>query len=651
MRHKHIVPLLALLFLPFLLPAQEDAPAQDAESLYELDEVTGARMEKRVVDSPVVTEIISSEEIENSSAVTLTDVLDDYGLMYSSNAMGDYIQLQGMGESRVLFLVDGRRLVGRIAGRMNGQTLPLDNVERIEIVRGPQSALYGSDGIGGVVNIITKKPPEELAFSAGVTTKTILTYDDPATDNDPSAFSSPTPLREQLVSLRLGLPLGAARNSLSFEGGRGDFYYDEGERTSILPRYWRGKLALDSAFEPSDTLASRLGTSFMYLRSDQQTSPSGSLARSDYIRAEGSADFDWTPGEEFNIDFRIYDSFYQRDRAEYSAAGDAWRDTGQYENENLLSAEGLLAWYGLEGWVLSAGLEASLNTMRKFNLSDPVKQVDREAVFLQAERYGEELYSILGGLRVERNSQFGVAAAPKLSAMYRVTKAFRVLGGAGLGYRAPSFNDLYLVKDDPPHPLVLGTPGLRPEYALNANLGFDYNEKPFFLSANFYHTELFEEIAQLNTGRVERGMIVYETGNIARSFRSGADTEGRLSFLDYGYVSGGYSYLFAWDRKAGERLRPQPEHTVKFKLGLDTGSGDKEKAVTVAAWAGGRWFSALYPGEADSRSRLVLDAYMAVSLLPHYRVYFAFDNITGTIDQFLGPATPQSVSVGLHYTM
>jgi outer membrane receptor for ferrienterochelin and colicins len=526
-------------------------------------------------------------------------------------------------------------------------------------VRGPQSALYGSDGIGGVINIITKKPPEDFAFSADMRTRALLTYDDPSTDTDPSPLSSPNLAREQLVSLRMGLPIGVSRNSLSLEGGRGSFYFDEGERTSILPRYLRGGAALDSALDFSDTLSSRLGASLMYLQSDRQTSPSGSLARSDYIRAGGSADFDWSARENLNISFRVYDHYYQRDRSEYSASDDRWRDTDQFEGENLVSAEALLAWYGTEDWILSSGLEASLNTMRKFNLTDPRRQVDREAVFVQAEYFREEQYSVLGGLRVERNSQFGFAAAPKLSAMYHITKAFRVLGGAGVGYRAPDFSDLYLVKDDPPHPLVLGSPDLRPEYAVNGSLGFDWNGKPVFLSAGFYYTELFNEIARVDTGRVERGMIVYLSENIDRAYRTGVDSEARLSFLDYGYVTAGYSYVFAWDRKTGERLRPQPEHTLKFKLGVDTaqdaggapGADADKKKVTVAAWAGGRWFSPLHPGEPGNDSRLILDAYFGVGLPPHWRVYFTFDNMLGTIDQFLGPATPQTISAGIQYSL
>jgi hypothetical protein len=154
-------------------------------------------------------------------------------------------------------------------------------------------------------------------------------------------------------------------------------------------------------------------------------------------------------------------------------------------------------------------------------------------------------------------------------------------------------------------------------------------------------------------------MIVYLSENIDRAYRTGVDSEARLSFLDYGYVTAGYSYVFAWDRKTGERLRPQPEHTLKFKLGVDTaqdaggapGADADKKKVTVAAWAGGRWFSPLHPGEPGNDSRLILDAYFGVGLPPHWRVYFTFDNMLGTIDQFLGPATPQTISAGVQYTL
>jgi outer membrane receptor for ferrienterochelin and colicins len=579
--------------------------------------------------------------------------------MYSSNVMGDYIQLQGLGESRVLYLIDGRRVTGRVAGRLNGETLPLDRVERIEIVRGPQSALYGSDGIGGVVNIITKKPGDTFSLSAGMSSSFILAYDDPGTDKHPGPFDNMDPFREQRFSASMGFPIGSARNSLSLNFGRGDFYLDEGERTSILPWYLRGQASLDTALNPTELTDLRLGGSFMFLQSDQQTNVAGSLSRSDYIRAEGFANFDLFPLPELTLNVRLYDNYYQRDRSGYAASTNTWANTGQFENENTVALEAAGTWAGFSQWLLSGGLEASWNSMSKFNLTGKVKGVDREAVFVQAERFREQTYSVLAGFRLERNSQYGFSAAPKISAMYHLPKpgggasGFRLLGSAGVGYRAPNFNDLYLVKDDPPHPLILGNPDLKPEYAVNLGGGLEYAHKRGSATINGYYTELFDEIAYLDTGRVERGMVVYDTGNISRSFRRGFDTEGRVSFLTYGYASAGYSYVFAFDRTAGVELSPQPAHTVKFRLGLDTGKagngGTEPKKTSVHIWAGARFFSSLKTIQSSSGDRLVLDAYAAVTFVPHFKVYLSADNVLGTIDQFFGPATPQSFSLGLDY--
>jgi outer membrane receptor for ferrienterochelin and colicins len=636
----------------------EDIPWEDSEVFYAGEiTVTGTRGEKRLADSPVATEIITAEEIENSSAATLSEVLDDYGLMYSSNAMGDYIQLQGLGESRVLYLVDGRREPGRVAGRLNGETLPLDNVERIEIVRGPQSSLYGSDGIGGVVNIITKKPGDRFSFSAGAGNGFTLAYDDPATSRHPGLFDHVDPLREQQLSAVLGFPLGPARNNLSVNLNRTGLYLNEDRRSSILPRSLRGQASLDSAFKLTDLAELRAGGSFMFLQSDQQTNSSGSLARSEYIRAGGFADWSLLPFRGAALALRLYDNYYQRDRSAYISALGDWDNTGQFENENFAALEGSVMYEGFSHWLLSTGLELSYNSMNKFNLTEKVSGVDREALFLQAERFKEGLYSALAGFRVERNSQYGFSFAPKISAMLHLSgkdgapSGFRLLGSAGVGYRAPNFNDLYLVKDDPPHPLVLGNPDLRPEYAASLSGGLEYARQGGFATLNGYYTELFDEIAYINTGLVERGMTVYDTGNIARSLRTGFDTEGKISFLGHAYSSAGYSFLYAYDRKAEKELHPQPAHTVKLRLGFDTGKPEKGgQSWGLHAWAGARFFSAISREEADSDPRLILDAYLALFFGSHWKVYASADNLAGVIDIFFGPSVPQTFTLGLNYT-
>jgi hypothetical protein len=164
---------------------------------------------------------------------------------------------------------------------------------------------------------------------------------------------------------------------------------------------------------------------------------------------------------------------------------------------------------------------------------------------------------------------------------------------------------------------------------------------------------LFDEIAYINTGRVDWGMVVYDTGNISRSLRAGLDTEGKVFFLTYAYASAGYSYVYAYDRTAGTELHPQPAHTVKFKLGLETGKAASPEAApkkaTFTAWAGGRVFSPVETIQSSGDSRFILDAYAAVRF-PHFKVYLSADNVLGAIDQFFGPATPQTFSLGMNYT-
>jgi outer membrane receptor for ferrienterochelin and colicins len=423
---------------------------------------------------------------------------------------------------------------------------------------------------------------------------------------------------------------------------------------------------LDTAFNPTALSELRLGGSFMFLQSDQQTTPSENVSRSEYIRAEGFASYELFPSPDLSLTLRLFDNYYRRDRSAYTTGG-GWVNTEQTEDENLVSLEAAASFAGFSQWLLSAGLEGSFNTMTKFNLTEPVGAMDREAVYLQAERFRQGRYSVLAGFRLERNSRFGLAFAPKLSAMWHIPapgggeSGFRVLGSAGAGYRAPNFNDLYLEKDDPPHPLVRGNPDLQPEYAVNGSAGLEYARAGGYARVNGYYTELFDEIAFINTHQMERGMMVYDTGNISRLYRAGVDTEGKITFLKHAYASAGYSYIYAYDRTAGTELHAQPAHTVKFRLGLDTGrpgaavsAGDRaaaSRAWGLHVWLGGRFFSALYPDDPASEARFVLDAYAAVFLGTHLKLHLAADNLTGTVDVFLGPSVPQTFSLGLTYTL
>jgi outer membrane receptor for ferrienterochelin and colicins len=390
----------------------------------------------------------------------------------------------------------------------------------------------------------------------------------------------------------------------------------------------------------------RLGGSFMAMRSDERTNAKGSFTRRDYIRAEGYLEMETSALAAAHITVRTYDNYYQRNKEDYSALTKKWGEP-DYDNENYAALEVLGTYEGLENLLLSAGMEGALNTMDKYNIrKDGLIMVDREAVFFQAEWFREDTFSLLGGIRLERNSQFGFAPAPKISAMYHLPGGFRLLGGAGLGYRAPSFTDLYVTMDDTVvsgHPTVLGNEELKPEYALGFNLGLEY-AKPGVFSAriNGYYSELWNEIAYVLQGYSGSGTEIHMNENIYRSLRTGFDTEGRLDFLKYWYVSAGYSWLFAWDRSEETELHLQPAHTVKGKAGFE------HKDSGIAFYLQSRFFSALVPDNPSYDPRFILDFYFSVMAGEHFKIHAGVDNILGEINSS-GPVTAQTFYIGLKY--
>ncbi|MDR0722858.1 MAG: TonB-dependent receptor [Treponema sp.] len=648
MRKRFFLVLVGGIFFAFFIAAQELPPPPDnASSDYDAvieDEgitVTGTRTQKRLKDSPVLTEVIGTEEIEGSNADTVVDILDDYGLVYTGNGMGDYVLMQGLGKNRVLYLINGRRVSGRIAQRLKGETLPLANVERIEIIRGPQSALYGSDALGGVINIITKKPPDKVAFSAALTNRFLLAYDDPNTSQTPDPFQDFNPIREQNLTSVISFPIGKARNSVDVEAARGGFYYNENKSASVLPEYYRGRLGFDSVLDIGNSEL-RFGGSGMLMCRDDLTTAEGALNRLDYLRLDAFVEADYWALHNLMLTFRLHDNYYQRNRDAYSAIRNKWTLGERYENDNIAALEVQGIYEMSSNLLFSGGIEGAFNSMEKYNLSRDFVWVDKEAVFFQAEYFTVDRYSAVAGLRIERNSQFGFAASPKLSGMYHL-KDFRLLAGAGMGYRAPDFSDMYLIRDDEGAALVLGNPNLKPEYSLGFNAGLEYSKSKGFFQLNLYYNELFNEIGRIFVEAQGDSEAYYDTQNISRSMRLGADTEGRLSFSQGIFVSTGYSWLFAWDRSTNMEIFPQPNHTVKLKAGLDLAK------IGVYTWLQGRYFSKFMdPSRTDSEARFILDFYFSVNLGKHVKFHFGVDNITGEMDR-IGPETAQTFSVGIKY--
>ena len=114
-------------------------------------------------DAPVQTEVISRQMLQNYSGRSLEDILSGLAPSFAFNEddMGSHMQLNGLGNNYILILIDGKRIHGDVGGENDLSLIDPRNIEKIEIVKGASSALYGSDAIAGVINIITRKHREE----------------------------------------------------------------------------------------------------------------------------------------------------------------------------------------------------------------------------------------------------------------------------------------------------------------------------------------------------------------------------------------------------------------------------------------------------------------------------------------------------------
>ncbi|MDR3115512.1 MAG: TonB-dependent receptor [Treponema sp.] len=610
--------------------------------------ITGTRTEKPLQDTPQITEIISKQEIAASGAASVHDVLAEYGLLFASNGMGDYVTMQGLGEGRILYLVNGRRIAGRIAQRLNGETLPLGNIERIEIVRGPQSALYGSEGMGGVINIITKEPADTFALEVSIKNTFSFAYDDPDTSASVDPFDDLNPFREQTALVNANFKTGPLANTLTLTGKRGSFYYNEDKSRSILPEQYQGSAGFETAFSPLSWLTMQAGGSLMGMQSEDKTSASGDRTRYRHTRADGHISAEVSPVEHTQFHIKLYDSFYQRDKDGYNAGDAAWIAGKNYENEHILSLEAQGVWSGFPQWILLGGVEATYNRMYKYNFDNqgsPQVWLDKEAVFLQAERSVAYRYAVIGGIRLERNAQFGFFPAPKISAMYYITPELRILGGAGIGYRAPSFSDLYQITDSPRY-VMYPNPDMNPEYALSFNAGAEFALPACFVQVNYFYSELFEEIhyfyrdtqtnepVAFDNGRVETNddnKPIRFRDNLSCSRRFGFDGEGRIRFARYFFVSAGERFIFAYNVSDGVVLHDVPANTITVKLGLNT---EKMRKNPLYTYVGARFITPLDDGSSQDKPQFILDYFFNLRIARYWTIHFSITNMTGEIQYY-----------------
>ena len=547
--------LIALVALPAL--------AQEPDSTLKLDAivVTGTRTEKRLSESPVLTTVVTSREVEKAGATSFLEALEDNipGIVSQPNGMGNNLRIKGLNSRYILFLVDGERLVSEGAGgNVNLDQIDVNSIKRVEIINGAASALYGSNAVGAVINIITREPEDK--FRAGCDIK----------------YQSYNTLNARIFAEsrleRLQTQTSVYRNSSDGFGGDGSGAYaaryaDYGGNlkfgykfTDQIDANVTGRYFRHESFNP----ASSLNATHPLTHTLSAGVNGGYVSADCKYRLRASVNFD-----------KYFDLDWYESRSESKLA-----NTASYISARILNT------FNPSGkWEIVGGAEYNHEENYATKTLGPeatTKALNDVNLFAQAQWTPLAGFDIIGGARYTRNFQFGSVLTPKLSLMYRLND-FTFRAGTGTAFRAPSIKELYYNFDHQGMFWVYGNPDLQAEHGLYNSLSAEYSGAHFYSSVSAYRNDIRNKITQYEVVNTLGGLEKYYK-NVSSASISGVDLNLSLILWKHLFLKGSYSFCNARDNDTGEQL-----------------SGNVKHSGTVAATWNGSFFHGPYSVQLAAR--------------------------------------------------
>lgn len=508
------------------------APGQEATPL-EPVVVTATKVETPKEQLGATVTVITEDELRDYNYSRIEEALRTVpGVeIQRSGSLGKTtsIKIRGAGAAQVVVLVDGLRVSSPTLGTADLSGLSLDAIDRIEIVRGPQSALYGADAIGGVVNILTKKgqgPPRgAVSFEGG----SYETFREQA--NIQGAFG------------RFNFNLSGSRNDS--RGQLTQFDNDDADLTSFAGRLgyqfpWKGELSLSGRYAKLnlDLPVSRTIPPPTVLDPNAQSQTETwlySLAYKQSVVPWWDVRARW--GQWWN------NSGFQNAPPPGSSTTISQIDTRRQEAE-LVSSFAVGRWN-----TFTLGGEHRAEQGRNRGVFG--KAITTVGVFAEDQvRLFDRLFGG-GGLRWEDNDQFGDELTPRASVALVIKETGTKLRGAwGEGFRAPTINDLFFPG--------FGNPGLKPERSESWEIGLDQRLWQNWLraGATYFHNK-FRDLIQFV---FDPAVLRFRPLNVGRAVTQGAEAYGELEPLDWLLFYVNYTFTDTEDLETGLELRRFARH-------------------------------------------------------------------------------------------
>jgi len=487
--------------------------------------VTASRSNDQLKNIPSHTTIITRKEWKDKNLLSLGEVLRKYsGLDIKKNGFlgqSTSLSLRGSSSSQVLVLLDGRKLNSITYGNFNLSDFPLEEVERIEIIRGALSNLYGANALGGIVNIVTKDPQSSPLLSGSIIFRTFRT----------SSYSFNL---SKKIS-KFNFSLGADRKSSENDRPNSDFY------------------SFDFSGNIGYTFSSEGNFKLYFKTREDRLGVCGPIPDPAKIPKYGdknvSSLFDHQKDENFSfdftfdyplrkIDFLTFKLYYDQRKLYYSTIYDSW----DFLNFSLVKTTEndfykTQTWGGFLQYLFSFRDKDNITLGCDFqkdelladqnmvyqpptSLKDTIiswrPEDDLIGIWAKSNIYLTQSFIFQAGLRYDDPSNFSEALSPNLGLVYHFKENQSLKISWGKGFRAPTFNDLYWPSG--------GNKSLKPEKGQNLEISFSSEDKRISYELCLFYRRVKDLIAWLPLG--EKG--IWQPFNVDKYRSWGAEWEMNL---------------------------------------------------------------------------------------------------------------------------
>ena len=578
--------------------AFSQAQAAEVPASWQSDEivVTATRTPNPVSKLPMAVEVITRQQIEESGSMNLADALaeaEDVNALEPVNGRLGVAKLRGLDSSLTLVLIDGYRLQSGFQGYSDLREIPAGMIERIEIVRGSGSALYGSDAVGGVINVITRKPTKELHGGLSVSGGESRTGEAGTVESDGWLSGS---------TGKLGFAVaGTYYNRNRYDRDTSDLMTDGDDR-----RIASGSVALTYDLTPDVKLTGGI------IYADNSL---------DGIRTQTSGDFDrWVDsdrllvhagaeiktGEESNLSLQVARSTYDwsslmdnhdglpvitsttasgtttmtatstttqtKVSQDYDQFDARW--TGKFTDHHRLTAgvefreekredsgSTVTTKVVTKTGVINSG-PTTTETTDKTSISH---DVDNLGLYIQDEFTGLKPLTIIAGVRYDDHSDFGSEFSPKVAALLLIGSRLKLRASYGEGFRAPSIYELYTGSLSTKKSIVQSNPNLEAETSKTFETGLDYSNGRFKAGVTAFRNEVRNMISQVQIG-LSGTTPINQYQNISKAMTRGIEINASLKFSSAFSISDRVSFLDSEDMNTQDALLYVPDVANVFRI-------------------------------------------------------------------------------------